>query len=83
MEHLVDTFALDRHQVLYRVDVVLVPLEFEAFLPAHQLEAHLASFLRLEHLLVQQVVNFLIIELHEGDINRYSAVRAQLRKILE
>ena len=83
MEHLVDAFALDCHQVLHRVDIVLVPLELEAFLPAHQLEAHLALLLRLEHLLVQQVVNFFVIELHEGDIDRYSTVSAQFRKILE
>ena len=79
VEHLVDAFALDRHQVLHSVHVVLVPLELEAFLPSHQLEAHLALLLRLKHLLVQQVVNFFVIELHEGDIDRYSTVRAQFR----
>ena len=83
MQHLVDTFALDCHKILNRVDIILVPLEFKAFLSTHQLVAHLACLLRFKHLLVQQVVNLLVIELHEGDIDRYSTVSAQLGQILE
>ena len=63
MQNLVDTFTLNRHDILNSVDIILIPFEFETLFTSHQLEVHLTLLLRLKHLRVEQVIDFFIIQL--------------------
>lgn len=83
MKNFIDTLALDCHQVLHSVNIVLVPLELETFFTSHKFKVLFTLFFRLEHLSIEQVVNLLVIKLHEGEINRNATISSKLGKILE
>ena len=79
MQDLVNALALYVKQVLNGIHIVLIPLEPESILLVpHHVEYHLALLLRLEHISVQQIVNFLVIELKEGDIDGQTSITSSL-----
>ena len=79
VQDLIDTLTLNVQQVLNRVDIVLIPFEFETFVATDQFENRLSLLGRLKHIPVQQVVDFLVVELEEGDIDGDAAVLRILR----
>ena len=84
VKNFIYALALDIQQILDRVDVVLVPLEFQSFFPSIESKAHgalgLSSFDWLEHLSVKQVIDFFVVELQEGNLNRHPAVVRSFRQ---
>ena len=79
MQDLVNALALYVKQVLNGIHIILIPLEPESvLLVPHHVEDHLALLLRLEHISVQQIVNFLVIKLKEGDIDGQASITSSL-----
>ena len=79
MQDLINALALYVEEILHRVNIILIPLKFEAIVSISQhFEHHLALLLRLEHVSVQEIVNLLVVKLKERNINSQAAITCAL-----
>mmetsp|Transcript_37640 Transcript_37640/g.45805 ORF Transcript_37640/g.45805 Transcript_37640/m.45805 type:complete len:265 (+) Transcript_37640:1870-2664(+) len=82
MKNLVDTLTLYVEQVFYRVYIILVPFELQTVLATQHVEDHLALLLWLEHIPVEQIIDFLVVKLQEGDVDSKAPIAHSLRQTL-
>ena len=78
VKNFIDALTFDIQQIFHGVNVILIPLELQSLVPSHHIENHLALLLWFEHVSVEQVIDFFVVKLQEGDIYRYTPIICKL-----